>query len=73
MTQAASYRGRCFCGAVEVAMTGDPALMAYCHCESCRHWSAGPVNAFTLWAPEQFQIIKGDDCLDFILVPCADD
>ena len=22
--------------------------MGYCHCASCRHWSAGPVNAFTL-------------------------
>lgn len=30
--------------------------MGYCHCESCRHWSAGPVNAFTLWKPEALQI-----------------
>ncbi len=24
----------------------------FCHCDSCRHWSAGPVNAFTLWKPD---------------------
>ena len=46
------YKGTCFCGAVEVTATGEPAAMGYCHCESCRHWSAGPINAFTLWKPE---------------------
>ena len=33
--------------------------MGYCHCESCRHWSAGPVNAFTLWKPDAVQITAG--------------
>jgi hypothetical protein len=53
------YRGNCFCGAVEVTATGEPAAMGYCHCESCRHWSAGPVNAFTLWPPASVKITKG--------------
>jgi hypothetical protein len=35
--------------------------MGYCHCESCRHWSAGPVNAFSLWKPESVQVTKGAD------------
>ncbi|HSM39955.1 MAG TPA: GFA family protein, partial [Afifellaceae bacterium] len=48
----AKHTGNCFCGAVEVEVTGDPAAMGYCHCQSCRTWSAGPVNAFTLWAPD---------------------
>ena len=25
----------------------------------CRHWSAGPINAFTLWKPEAVKITKG--------------
>jgi hypothetical protein len=33
--------------------------MGYCHCESCRHWSAGPVNGFTLWPPEAVKVTKG--------------
>jgi len=37
--------------------------MGYCHCESCRSWSAGPVNAFTLWAPDAVKITKGADKL----------
>ena len=33
--------------------------MGYCHCDSCRHWSAAPVNAFTLWAPPAFAVLQG--------------
>jgi len=54
-----SYRGSCFCGAVQFTVTGEPTAMGYCHCESCRHWSAGPVNAFTLWPPDAVRIESG--------------
>ena len=40
---------------------GEPAGMGYCHCDSCRHWSAGPVNAFTLWQPDALKVTKGAD------------
>jgi hypothetical protein len=56
-----SYKGTCFCGAVEVTVTGDPVGAGYCHCASCRSWSAGPVNAFTLWKPEAVKVTKGAD------------
>ncbi|MFV0473415.1 MAG: GFA family protein [Pikeienuella sp.] len=55
------YKGACFCGAVEIEATGAPVLMGYCHCESCRSWSAGPVNAFTLWPPEAVTVVKGEE------------
>jgi hypothetical protein len=55
------YSGRCFCGAVELQLSGEPAAMGYCHCASCRHWSAGPVNAFTLWPPSAVKVTKGED------------
>jgi hypothetical protein len=51
--------GSCFCGAVEVEVAGIPAAMGYCHCRSCRSWSGGPVNAFTLWQPDAVRIRKG--------------
>lgn len=54
-----SSKGSCFCGAVQFAVTGKPVAMGYCHCESCRHWSAGPVNAFSLWKSEAIEITKG--------------
>ncbi|MHB1271492.1 MAG: GFA family protein [Rhodanobacter sp.] len=53
------HAGTCFCGAVEIEVTGTPEAMGYCHCSSCRSWSAGPVNAFTLWKPENIKITKG--------------
>jgi hypothetical protein len=55
------HTGACFCGAVELEVTGAPEAMGYCHCASCRSWSAGPVNAFTLWKPENVKVTKGSD------------
>ncbi|HBK08659.1 MAG TPA: aldehyde-activating protein [Acetobacteraceae bacterium] len=57
----ASYSGSCFCGAVDIEVTGAPNAMGYCHCRSCRSWSGGPVNAFSLWPPEAVRITKGAD------------
>ncbi len=54
-----SHTGKCFCGAVEVKVSGAPEAMGYCHCESCRSWSAGPVNGFTLWKLDSVRITKG--------------
>lgn len=53
------HTGSCFCGAVELQVTGEPAAMGYCHCRSCRSWSGGPVNAFSLWKPEAVEVTKG--------------
>jgi hypothetical protein len=60
-SDATKHSGSCFCGAVQFTVTGDPVAMGYCHCESCRHWSAGPVNAFTLWKPENVRVTRGAD------------
>ena len=57
------HRGTCFCGAVEITVTGQPAAMGYCHCASCRKWSAGPVNAFSLWAPANVRVTKGEESI----------
>ena len=60
-TDEKTYEGQCFCGAVKIVVTGDPAAAGYDHCGPCRSWSAGPVNAFTLWPPEAVQVIEGED------------
>jgi len=64
MSEQKNHQGRCFCGAVEVSVTGDPLIMGYCHCKDCRDWSAAPLNAFTIWKPENVQVVKGGDNLD---------
>jgi hypothetical protein len=59
MSSENDYKGRCFCGAVEVRVTGQPAAMGYCHCTSCREWAAAPVNAFSLWPPSAVSVTRG--------------
>jgi hypothetical protein len=59
MSEQTSHSGTCFCGAVEVVVTGQPVIMGYCHCTSCREWLAAPVNAFTIWPKASVQITKG--------------
>jgi hypothetical protein len=56
-----THKGKCFCGAVEIEVSGPAEAMGYCHCASCRSWSAGPVNAFTLWKPEAVKVTKGEE------------
>ena len=54
-----THVGSCFCGAVTLEAEGEPEAMGYCHCRSCRSWSGGPVNAFSLWKPENVRVVEG--------------
>jgi hypothetical protein len=54
-----THKGSCFCGAVTLEVKGSPEAMGYCHCSSCRSWSGGPVNAFTLWQPQAVTVTSG--------------
>lgn len=58
-----THAGECFCGSVKIEVSGEPAGMGYCHCRSCRSWSGGPVNAFSLWAPEAVKVTAGEKYL----------
>lgn len=59
MNATAKHTARCFCGAIEVEIDGAPEAMGHCHCGSCRRWSAGPVNAFSLWPKSAVRVVKG--------------
>ena len=41
-----TYKGKCFCGSVEIETKGAPALMGYCHCESCRRATSAAFASF---------------------------
>jgi hypothetical protein len=57
------HKGECFCGTVQLEVSGSPEAMGYCHCRSCRSWSGGPVNAFTLWKPDAVRVASGAEHL----------
>jgi hypothetical protein len=61
MSATRTYEGGCFCGAVEFTLSGEAEAAGYCHCGSCRVWSAGPVNAFSLWKPEALNVTRGGE------------
>jgi hypothetical protein len=58
-----TYEGQCYCGAVGIEVSGDPLGAGYCHCKTCRSWSAGPVNAFTLWPPDAVKVTRGENLI----------
>ncbi len=49
----------CACGAVQVEIRGEPSVMAYCHCDSCRSWLGAPVHAASLWPTANVTVVKG--------------
>eukprot|EP01128_Nolandella_sp_AFSM9_P003888 TRINITY_DN170_c0_g1_i1.p1 TRINITY_DN170_c0_g1~~TRINITY_DN170_c0_g1_i1.p1 ORF type:complete len:159 (+),score=30.03 TRINITY_DN170_c0_g1_i1:32-478(+) len=57
------YEGTCFCGAVQVKVTGEPVTMGYCHCESCQQWSATPVTGYSLWLDDRIEVAAGKEHL----------
>lgn len=63
MSKDDTHAGTCFCGEVRFEVSGQPVAMGYCHCASCRHWSAAPVNAFTLWAPHALRVTHGSSSI----------
>jgi hypothetical protein len=56
-------KGGCMCGAVEIELRGEPSVMAYCHCESCRGWLGAPIHAASLWPAANVRVVKGADRL----------
>ena len=58
-----THTGSCFCGTIQIAVTGEPNIMGYCHCTDCAEWAGAPVNAFSLWAPDSVSITRGADKL----------
>ena len=53
----------CICGQVEISIEGDPAVMAYCHCDSCRSWLGAPIHAASLWPTDGVTVTRGDELL----------
>lgn len=52
-------QGQCYCGSVQVVVSGPAALSGYCHCLECRKWHGAPINAFSVW-PTASVTIEGE-------------
>ena len=54
-----SYRVHCDCGAVELEMTGNPRIHAFCHCEDCRALLDVPYHSVVAWNADRVSIVSG--------------
>ncbi len=52
--------GGCRCGDVKFEASGQPFLVEYCHCRSCRHSAGAPLMAWAGFKPDEFSILSGN-------------
>lgn len=52
-------KGRCHCGAVSYAISGEPVYHAMCHCSDCRRATGAPAVSWALF-PQQAVTITGE-------------
>jgi hypothetical protein len=66
-----TYKSGCACGAVQLEISGDPAVQVYCHCNSCRSWLGAPIHAASLWPASNVKVVSGADKLGMFCTSCG--
>jgi hypothetical protein len=51
--------GRCLCGSVKFAISGEPLAMYHCHCGQCRRASGSSFATNALVRSEDFELLEG--------------
>lgn len=51
----------CDCKAVRLAVSGEPAACAYCHCATCREFYDASVLAATAWPKDRLEVSLGGE------------
>ncbi len=50
------FKGKCYCGEVEIEAHGAPHSVSYCHCSICRKLSGAPFSCQALFKPDQVKV-----------------
>lgn len=50
------YKGGCHCGSIRYQATGEPVIVAHCHCEDCQRLSGTGHTTGAMFAVENFQL-----------------
>ncbi len=53
-----TYEGGCLCGATRYVATGEPVVVALCHCSMCRRAGGAPAVAWAMFPIGQFTITR---------------
>lgn len=52
--------GRCLCGAIRYELSGEPEVVALCHCADCRRSSGAPMVAWAMFSEASLTVTKGE-------------
>jgi len=58
-TNSQTRNGGCHCGDIRYRAVGQPVLVEYCHCETCRSTVGAPLVAWAAFARDGFDITAG--------------
>lgn len=56
MTQVLSHNGRCLCGAISYQVTGEPEIVAHCHCQDCQRLTGSGHSTGAMYRQDRFQL-----------------
>lgn len=54
-----THFGRCHCGAIHYEITGEPQVVALCHCTDCRRSAGAPFVAWAMFPDSSLEVTKG--------------
>ncbi len=56
----ATHEGGCACGAIRFVCTGEPLLVAHCHCRDCQKSSGAPFATVVVMPRSGFRLLRGE-------------
>jgi hypothetical protein len=54
-----NYYGQCLCGAIRYQLSGEPKVVALCHCSDCRRSAGAPLVAWAMFPESALTVTKG--------------
>jgi len=54
-----TYSGQCLCGAIRYQLSGEPKVVALCHCSDCRRSAGAPMVAWAMFPETALTLMKG--------------
>lgn len=55
-----NHAGRCLCGAITYEVTGEPDVVALCHCRDCQRGAGAPVVSWAMFPEAALKVTKGE-------------
>jgi hypothetical protein len=52
-------QGGCLCGAIRYEVSGEPVVVALCHCSMCRRSTAAPAVAWAMFEQRALRFVAG--------------